>query len=177
MGLLIVLGGCEQQVLRPSPPDTGVDQQRDLFGPAKMRLHPIFTQIKNWTGGTSPDGIEAVVEFDDRFGDSSKAAGALVFELYAFRSGFPDPRGERLVEPWTASLSSVDQQQAHWRREIGAYSFLLADGDVRTDRNYVLTATFEPLSGPRIFSQLILSANGRQLTPSTTQPDLGPLKE
>lgn len=151
--------GCQESLL-PSPTAAPPADPHGLFGPATMRLHPIFTQVKSLTGGTAPDGIEAMLEFDDRFGDPTKAAGAVIFELYDFRTGFPDHRGERLLDPWTASLAGVAQQQAHWRREIGAYSFLLAYDHVRADRNYVLSATFEPVSGPRLFAQTVIAAQG-----------------
>jgi hypothetical protein len=155
-GFLLVVAGCGQTLVHPSAAPPPVDQA-DLFGPASMQLHPVFTQIKSWTGGPKPDGIEAVLAFEDRFGDPSKAAGSVIFELYTFRKGFPDDRGPRLSEPWTASLSSVDQQQAHWRREIGAYSFLLADSGIATNKDYVLTATFEPLTGPRLFANTVIT--------------------
>jgi len=163
--LLLVHAGCEQSILRPPPAQTSGDG-RDLFGPATMRLHPIFTQVKNLDGSLTgrPDGIEAVLEFDDRFGDPTKASGAVIFELYAIRKDFPDERGNRLAEPWTASLTTVDQQQAHWRREIGSYSFLLAFDQIRDDRDYVLTTTFEPLTGKRLFAQLDIPA---RVKPST----------
>jgi hypothetical protein len=145
--LLVVLAGCQQPVASEDV------SQRELFAPVSMRLHPIFTQVKSWSGGKTPDGIEAVLEFDDRFGDSTKAAGAVIFELYDFRRGFADYRGERLANPWAVSLDSAAQQEAHWRREISAYSFLLAYPTIRADRNYVLTASFEPLEGPRLFAR------------------------
>jgi hypothetical protein len=163
-GLLVTLLGCSEAVVHPPPADVA-QQSQDLFGPSVMRLHPIFTQIKNFSGEGKPDGIEAVLEFDDRFGDPTKAAGSVIFELFAFRTGVEDPRGRRLVEPWATSLDDASQQQAHWRREIGAYSFLLADDKISDDRTYVLTATFEPLSGRRLFANMILQ--GRH---ATTQP-------
>jgi hypothetical protein len=156
-GLLALMLGCEGTALvQPAavqPPD-----ERQLFGPVAMKLHPIFTQVKSFSGGATPDGIEAVLEFDDQFGDPTKAAGAVIFELFEFRTGYPDHRGERLIQPWTASLATVSQQHGHWRREIDAYSFLLADDQVHTDRTYVLTATFEPLTGKRLFSQTVIGA-------------------
>jgi hypothetical protein len=167
-GLLVAVVGCQQSIVQPTAAQPAADSI-DLFGPAAMRLHPIFTQVKNLSDSGKPNGIEAVLEFDDRFGDSTKAAGAVIFELYAFRKGYEDPRGGRLTDPWTASLADVPQQQAHWRREIGAYSFLLADDQIRDDRNYVLTATFEPLAGPRLFARTILV--GRKKNPgAATQP-------
>ncbi|MGA2233369.1 MAG: hypothetical protein ABSH22_20900 [Tepidisphaeraceae bacterium] len=165
---LLVVAGCGQTLVHPPSVATPADQA-DLFGPASMQLHPVFTQVKTWTGGPKPDGIEAVLQFEDQFGDPSKAAGSVIFELYDFRKGFPDDRGPRLSEPWTASLSSVDQQQAHWRREIEAYSFLLSDSAISSTHNYVLTATFEPLTGPRLFSKTVITG-GHQPT-SQPSPD------
>lgn len=166
--LLASLVGCSGALVHPPAADLPSDA-RDEFGPATMRLHPTFTQVTSFSGGTKPDGIEAVLEFDDGFGDPTKAAGAVIFELYSLRNGFPDNRGDRLVQPWTASLAAVTQQQAHWRREIGAYSFLLSYDQVSPDRDYVLTATFEPLSGPRLFAQTIIQ--GRQPLGNKFHPD------
>src|ERR1700712_2827317 len=53
-----------------------------LFGPAAMRIHPIFTQVKDWTGDGHADGIEALIELQDQFGDPTKASGRIIFELY-----------------------------------------------------------------------------------------------
>ena len=47
-----------------------------LFGPVSMRLHPIFTQIKDWTGDGRPDGIEALIELQDQFGDGTDVPAA-----------------------------------------------------------------------------------------------------
>jgi hypothetical protein len=142
----------------------GPTEQEDLFGPVTMRLHPIFTQVKSFSGGPKPEGIEAVLEFDDQFDDSTKAEGSIIFELYDMRKGFADDRGERLVEPWTAHLGTADEQRAHWRREVGAYSFLLSYGNIQPGHNYVLTATFEPLNGKRLFAQTVLTG------PATPKP-------
>jgi len=158
--LMLVLASCQQ------PLASEIVNQRELFAPVSMRLHPIFTEVKSWTGKTTPDGIEAVLEFDDRFGDSTKAAGAVIFELYDFRRGYADYRGERIVNPWAVSLNSPAQQEAHWRREISAYSFLLSFPAIRTDRNYVLTASFEPLEGPRLFARpLIIQGQTKKNAP------------
>jgi len=166
--ILLMLCACESTGPRPR-----TDEEAALFGPVSMRLHPIFTQVKNVSGtGTVPDGIEAVLEFDDQVGDPTKAAGTAIFELFEFRQGYPDIRGERLINPWPASLVSLDDQQAHWHREYGAYSFLLADPAIKTDRNYVLTATFEPLEGGRFFAQTILIGNTikREKRTPTSEP-------
>jgi hypothetical protein len=143
-----------------------------MFGPTRMRIHPIFTQVKNWTNGTRPDGIEAELEFQDQFGDPTKAAGKVMFELFAFRRGFPDPRGERIVNPWVGSLLSLEQQREHWNRTSRTYGFQLALPSVSIRRNYVLTATFEHSDGRRFFSRVILKGQEMEPKNSTTLPVL-----
>jgi hypothetical protein len=151
--LILFVAGCS---FGPTPkPRTPEENQ--LFGPVSMRLDS-FSKVKDWTGRGLPDGIEAVVEFDDRFGDHTKAAGTVLFELFEYRPGWPDPRGARLVDPWSASLQSYDEQKAHWERASGAYSFELAWDAIRLDRSYVLTATFDSPDGARFFSQIVIQA-------------------
>jgi len=163
--LLALLCGCSETLVY-APPDTAAppDKAADLFGPQTMRLHPIFTQVKSWTGSSAPDGVDAVLEFHDQFGDPTKAVGSVIFELYAYRTGFADHRGERVGQPWAASLSSVDEQKSHWRSEIGAYDFLLACEDVRIDRAYVLTATYEPPTGARLFTETVIVPQKKSTT-------------
>ncbi|MGD0464228.1 MAG: hypothetical protein ABSB74_17230 [Tepidisphaeraceae bacterium] len=117
-----------------------------------------FSKVKDWSGRGAPDGVEALVEFVDRFGDRTKAAGTILFELFEYRPGWPDPRGARLANPWTASLSTYDEQKAHWETASGAYLFRLAYDQMAWNRNYVLTATFQSSSGGRFFSQTVLRA-------------------
>ena len=138
-----------------------------MFGPAKMRLHPIFTQVKDWNNDGNPDGIEAELEFQDQFGDPTKAAGKVMFELFSYHQG-PDPRGERLVNPWVGSLLSLQQQYEHWNRTSRTYSFQLAMPAISTKQSYVLTAMFEHSDGRRFFSRLILK--GEEELRKGTQP-------
>src|ERR1041385_4565024 len=91
----LVLLGCASKPIERDNAEVA------MFGPMRMRLHPIFTQVKNWSSGggsgpgIKPDGIEAELEFQDQFGDPTKAAGKVMFELFSYHQG-PDPRGERL---------------------------------------------------------------------------------
>ncbi|HUB27305.1 MAG TPA: hypothetical protein VL992_17910 [Tepidisphaeraceae bacterium] len=166
--LLAVIAGCSPTLVSTSSPVTPSPAgESDLFDPVSMRIHPIFTQVKSWTGRNAADGIEAVLEFQDRFGDTTKASGTVLFELYSYRTGFPDHRGARQAEPWIASLDSVDSQKLHWRSEIGAYDFLLALPTVSTSTDYVLTAMFEPPSGRRLFAQTIIIGQKKTSHPAT----------
>ena len=158
----ILLGGCA------SKPIARDEAEMTMFGPERMRLHPIFTQVKDWTGDGAPDGIEAEVEFQDQFDDPTKAAGKILFELFQYRPGYPDPRGERIVNPWAAEMLTLEQQRDHWNRTSRTYSFQLAMPGISTQRGYVLTAMFEHSGGRRFFGHVVLNPK----TPET--PPRGP---
>jgi len=147
--MLVLLLGCGSSTRGPASTET-------MFTPVSMRLHPIFTGVKDWTGDNKTDGIEAELEFVDQFGDPTKAAGQVIFELYEFREGGPDPRGLRLVNPWVADVGTLAEQRSRWNRTSRTYSFQLAIPTVRTGESYVLEATFKPTDGPRFFDQMIL---------------------
>lgn len=163
--LLIFLSGCAGAPKARS----SLDQQ--LFGASSIRLHPTFTLVRNWSGGTKPDGVEATLEVDDQFGDPTRSTGKVIFDLYSYRDDRPEVRGHRLAGPWVAYLNTKDQQQAHWNSALRAYTFQLHFPQITLDRYYVLTAqldlngdgsttqpTTESTSRPagRLFSRLII---------------------
>lgn len=151
--LLLVLAslGCE-----PPPRVFGTDQNsQGIIGPVSIRIHPTFTQVRSWSGDDAPEGIEALLEVRDQWGEPIRATGRVMFELYAYRTGYPDPRGERLVNPWVTSLATVEEQTARWDRVSRAYKFQLAYPQINAGRNYVLTASFE-LEDGRLFDRLNL---------------------
>ncbi len=147
-----------------------------MFSPVSMRIHPIFTQVKDWTGDNRPDGIEALLEFTDQFNDPTKTVGTVIFELYSYRPYHADPRGDRLVNPWIGSLDTLAEQQARWNRTSRTYTFQLAYPQIRTDQNYVLTATFDT-GKRRFFDQIILEAQPKEpeiVAPATMLPTTAP---
>lgn len=127
-----------------------------IIGPVSVRIHPTFTQVKSWAGDDKPDGIEALLEVRDRWDEPIRATGKVIFELYDYRTGYPDPRGNRLENPWAASLATVEDQAARWDRVSRAYKFQLAYGKIDRGRTYVLTASFETDAGARLFDRLNL---------------------
>ena len=145
------------------------DADGKMFGPAKMRLHPVFTQVRDWTGDGVPDGIEALVELDDTFGDPTKAAGTVLFELYPYRPYDPNPRGDRIVAPWEGRLLSVDDQRTRWSRTSRTYTFQLAYPKISGSQSYVLTAMFDLAGGGRFFDQMIIE--GTTPPDASTAPD------
>ena len=165
-GLLISVAACS---------NGAATESRDandavLFGPASMRLHPIFTTVKNWTGGTAPDGIEALIELQDQFGDPTKASGTVIFELYQFKKFDPNRKGQLLAQ-WVGDLSTLEAQRDRWNRTSRTYGFQLAIGGIQIDQNYLLTAEFQLSNGKRLFNQLVLQ---QQITPTKYNiPDFG----
>jgi hypothetical protein len=148
-----------------------------LFGPVSMRLHPIFTQIKDWTGDGRPDGVEALIELQDQFGDPTKASGRVVFELFDYQPYNPERRGERVANPWIGYLETLDEQRDRWNRTSRTYSFQLALDQIRANNTYVLTAEFQLSGGGRFFDRVILEgrrAEGASLFPPTTAPAVDP---
>jgi len=103
--MLIALGGCASS----GSPQPRTAEENQLFGPASMKLDN-FSKVRDWNNDSVPDGIEALIEFDDQFGDRTNSAGTVIFELYDYRPYWPDPRGPRLANPWTASLTTYDEQ-------------------------------------------------------------------
>ena len=149
---LLAAGCATRQPVPRSPADAA------LFAPVSMRIHPIFTQVKDWTGDGKPDGIEALLEFQDQFSDPTKAAGTAIFELYSYNKRSPDPRGERLVNPWVGSLKTLPEQQARWNRTSRTYFFQLAYPQVRLDGDYVLAAEFDT-GTTRFFDEIVLEGD------------------
>ncbi len=152
-----------------------------MFAPTAMRIHPVFTQVRDWTNDGRPDGIEVLVEFQDRFGDPVKASGQALFEVYAFRQGSPDPRGARLVEPFVANIDNVASQRDHWNRTSRCYSFQLAWPVVRQNEAYVLTASFQLEGGGRFTDQLVLKPMAKEIRSEHTEqfipvPTTGPVE-
>jgi hypothetical protein len=135
-------------------PSTGKNAWQ-IIGPVSVRIHPTFTQIKSWDGDDHPEGIEALLEVRDRWDEPIRATGKVIFELYSYRTGYPDPRGNRMVNPWVASLATVEEQAARWDRVSRAYKFQLACPGIERGKSYVLTASFETDSG-RLFDRLNL---------------------
>jgi hypothetical protein len=163
--LTIASTGC-QSGDAPYPRD---DVDAALFGPSAMRVHPIFTRLSDWTGDGTPDGIEALIELQDQFGDPTKASGTIIFELYTYRKYSPDVRGDRLAV-WTGSLQTLQDQKDHWNRTSRTYSFQLAKPYISPTSDYVLTAQFDLAGGGRFFGRTILEAQQPQPPQPATQP-------
>jgi hypothetical protein len=146
--------GCQHA---PSPRSQSEEQ---MFGPSSMRIHPAFTQVKNWVGDSRMDGIEVVLELEDQFGEPTRAAGTLRFELWTFREAAAERRGTQLAQPWIFQLNTRSEQNAHWNPVERGYTFQLSYDKISADRRYVLTAQFDRPEG-RLFDQLIVEPSDK----------------
>src|SRR3954454_125573 len=126
-----------------------------IIGPVSIRIHPTFTQAKDWTGDNKPDGIEVLLEVRDRWDEPIRATGKVLFEIYDFKTGHPDPRGARLANPWVVSLATAEDQAARWDRVSRLYKFQLAFPGIERRKTYVITASLET-EGGRLFDRLTL---------------------
>jgi hypothetical protein len=171
---LIIVGACLLTACQSDAPFVRSEADTRLFGPVAMRLHPIFTQIKDWTGDGKPDGIEALIELQDQFGDPTKASGRVVFELYDYQPYNPERRGERLVNPWIGYLETLDEQRDRWNRTSRTYSFQLQYDQIQPNKTYLLTAEFQLSGGGRFFDRVVVEGvrpdNAGSLYPPTTAP-------
>lgn len=163
LALVLVLVGCRRDT---PPPD---DRREGIFMPVRMRLHPVFTQLRDWSDDGVIDGVETLIEFTDRFGDTTKAAGIVRFELFAYRPFDPDPRGQRLFPPFEGRLLTFEQQQAHWSRPGRAYLFQLAAPRLDPRQAYVLAATFDQNGGGRFFDRLVIEPTRRVASTNATE--------
>jgi hypothetical protein len=150
--VLLCLSSCE------SSPYARDSADKTMFGPAGMRIHPIFTEPKDFDGNGSIDGIEALVELTDQFGDSTKASGQVMFELHTYRKYAADPRGH-LLETWAFPIHTLKEQKEHWRRIGGAYSFQLPYPGLLGIREKTVTLSAEVTldAGGRLNDQVIVS--------------------
>jgi hypothetical protein len=133
----------------------------EMFAPASIRIHPTFTQFKDWTGDGQPDGIEALVEVQDSFGEPTRAKGSVMFELDGYRPQNPEQRGYRIAGPWRMDVRTVAEQQEAWNRATRAYTFRLPMPVPAEHAQYVLSAQFDvdPSGGGaahRLFDELVL---------------------
>jgi hypothetical protein len=152
LAALLLVGGCSETIGRP--------ENEPMFGAVSFRIHPTFTQMKDWTGDGKLDGVEAVIEFQDQFGEPTRATGKVRFELYTFEAGYPDHRGAR-VAMWATSLNDKSDQTARWDPAARGYNFQLTYDKIDPKRAYVLTAQVDR-DNSRLFDQLVVEPSVKE---------------
>lgn len=163
--LLLSLVGCASD---PQP------TREEDFSPHKLRIHPIFTQVKDFNGDKTPDGVEVVIELLDNYGEPTRGRGTMLFELWTYRKHQSDQVGERVCDPWRATLLTHQEQDERWSKALRAYSFTLQVPKLDATREYVLSASFETAGGAdkpggvRLYDKLVIEPS-----PDKKKPDHG----
>lgn len=169
--LLIFCGlGCSSSL--PLTPPAPADAS--FFVPASMHASPVFTKTADFDGDGQFDGIEAVVEIQDRFGDPTKAAGRFLFQIYALKPYNPDSRGERIAGPFEGRVDTAQDQRNRWSKVNRAYIFQLAFPGALVSSDYVLETMFETPDGRRLTDRLTLEGDHEKPMPATGPSPLTP---
>lgn len=124
----------------------------DTILPHSIQIHP-------YTGGPraldeeGTLGLEVQIAAQDAFGDNTKAFGDFRIELFDFRPGATDPKGNRLAV-WEVSVLEPAANRRHWDKFRQMYEFRLQwDTSASLGRRLVLKVTFSSPFGDRLFDQ------------------------
>lgn len=144
-----MLGGCVSLTAHPAQQ---VPKPIDMLLPVEVRIHP-FTGTRTFDEAGGVKGIEVRVEAVNGFGDSTAAFGEFAFELYAFKSGDPDPKGD-LIYNWQQSLLDAKQNRVHWDPITRTYVFRLQwHKAIPVGQRFVLTASFSSPFTERLYAE------------------------
>jgi hypothetical protein len=125
------------------PSEREQSKMLSLMLPRAVKIQP-FTRVASFDGDEVPDGILAVVQPQDRFGDPVKAAGFFYFELWTYRQASQERKGERLAY-WERTIASSSEVDLYWTRAM-MYEFQLAWTRgleaIQPNRKYVLTVAY-----------------------------------
>jgi len=141
IGLAVV--GCQST----GPDHHPTEQERldmlSLMLPEQIEVLP-FTKITSFDEDNVPDGILAVVQPVDRFGDPVKAVGYFYFELWTYQDASGERKGERLAY-WDRALTSADDVRLYWTH-ARMFEFQLAWTRgleaVQPNRKYILAVSY-----------------------------------
>ena len=119
--VLALVAGCTGT---PRPPEGAArDDLRDLalaFVPESIRVHPL-THLE-----ADPPRIVALVEFKDRWGDTTKGVGTLTIQVFEARAG-GEPGIETEAAKWDIDLTDLDANAGWFDPVTRMYRFRLVD--------------------------------------------------
>lgn len=123
----------------------------EVFAPTAIRIHPLTRLVVEKTEGAA---VQAHIELTDRWGDSVKWLGTMVFELYRDApAGGGVAGGQEQINVWSLDLSDPDANAKAYDRVTRTYRATLTEVGVqpRSRLNLSLRVGFN-------------SPEGRQLT-------------
>jgi len=141
---LVGVVGCSKPIGQNyMPTERERRQMLSLMLPKSVHIWP-GTKIASFDDDEIPDGILAVVQPEDQFGDPIKAAGLFYFELWTYQQASAERKGRRLAF-WSHVIDSAERLELHWT-PAQMYEFQLgwtggAEG-IAPDKSYLLTVTY-----------------------------------
>lgn len=152
-GSLTAWAGCDRGEISEIGDGPSAVEIAAFYSPTSIEILP-FTKIRSFDDDIIPDGLGVSMRTLDGAGDSVKAYGTFIFELYSYRKASADHRGE-LLQTWTQSIHSPDEQRQFWERVTTTYEFQLSwEGQpLPPDQRYVISASFQAPGGRRLFDQ------------------------
>jgi len=130
----------------------------DMFAPTAIRLHPLSRILGSATTtapATQPAGglvLEARVELTDQFSDPTKSPGTLKLELF---DQPPLTHKGPLLQTWSYSIDTPQDNQAHWDRTTRTYFFKLPlNGDLPKRDHLLAIVTLTLPNGAALTDEL-----------------------
>jgi hypothetical protein len=120
------------------------------FAPATINVHRLTRLVREKEGATT---IQAHVELLDRWGDSVKWPGKLVFELYQDTSGGTGVAGgPEQINVWALDLTDAEANAKAYDRVTRTYRATLTDVGLaqRSRQRLTLRVGFNPPDGRQI---------------------------
>jgi hypothetical protein len=123
-----------------TPEPSFVGAGMDMFAPVSVRLHKLSrivsatpatatatatapaTRTSASAPATGPSALEALIELNDQFADPGKSPGIVTLALY---DQPPLTHKGDLINSWTYSLSTPEENRDHWDRTLRMYKFKL----------------------------------------------------
>lgn len=160
VGAALAAGGCVEPKgagsIRPSESpgqsavETRVSSGLAAFAPEKISVHRLTRLVREEKGSTT---IQAHIELLDRWGDSVKWPGKLVFELYQDTSGDTGVAGgPEQVNVWALDLSDAQANAKAYDRVTRTYRATLTDVGLaqRSRQRLTLRVGFNPPDGRQL---------------------------
>ncbi len=161
--LLLSVVGCGQPQLGPKrterPPKTVSDCNEAFaysnYAPMKIDIVPLTEYIVAGNAGEESK-IEVYVSLLDSFGSQIKSPGIFRFELYQRVPRSAKPKGKRIMLWPDIDLTTLVENDNHWRDFLRAYEFSLPF-ESEADQNYILEATCISPNGKRLSAEFNLT--------------------
>ncbi len=153
MAVAVWSTACQSKSSTVSDTGPSAEELIAFYSPKSIKILP-FTKAKSFDDDAIPDGIEVSMRALDGAGDPVKSYGTFLFELYSYKPGSSDHKGD-LIQSWRQPILSLDEQKKYWERVTTSYQFQLSwEGNpLSPQKKYVLAASFQASGGPRLFDE------------------------